>query len=85
VTTDCDTLVHEENRQIRRLRMTIDLVCTALHTEPLTVDDALDLMNFARRKTIELFPDKEGTFDLIYGPRLARIIAERFGDRAESL
>jgi len=83
VTTEFDTLVHEENRRIRRLRRTIDLVCTALYTEPLTVDDALDLMNFARRRTIELFPDKEDTFDLIYGSRLARIIAERFGGRAE--
>ena len=78
MTAGFDTLVCEENRRIRRLRRTIDLVCAALYSEPLTVDDALDLMNFARRKTIELFPDKEAVFDLIYSPRLARIVAERF-------
>ena len=84
MTTNFDILVHEENRRIRLLCRTIDLVCTALYSEPLTVDDALDLMNFARRKTIELFPDKESVFNLIYSPRLVRIIAERFGDRVES-
>ena len=78
MTADFDTLVCEENRRIRRLCRTIDLVCAALYSESLTVDDALDLMNFARRKTIELFPDKETVFDLIYSPRLARIVAERF-------
>jgi hypothetical protein len=75
---DYDLLVYEENRRILRLRRTIDLVCAALYSESLTVDDALDLMNFARRKTVELFPDKETVFDLIYSPRLARIVAERF-------
>jgi len=83
VTADFDMLVCEENRLIRRLRRTIDLVCTALYSEPLTVDDALDLINFARRKTIELFPGKEAVFDLIYSPRLTRIVAERFAGQID--
>ena len=83
MTADFDMLVCEEDRRIRRLRRTIDLVCTALYSEPLTVDDALDLMNFARRETIELFPEKEAVFDLIYSPRLARIVAERFAGRID--
>jgi len=82
VTADYDSLARDETRRVRRLCRTIDLVCTALYTEPLSVDDALDLVNFARRRTLDLFPDKEPVFDLIYGPRLARIIAERFGGPA---
>ncbi len=76
---DPESLEREENRRIRELRRTIDLVGVALCTEPLTVDDALDLVNFARRRTLELFPGTEDTFELIYAPRLARIIRERFG------
>ncbi len=76
---DVESLVKDENRRIRWLRRTIDLAGIALSCEPLTIDEALDLVNFARRQTLALFPGTEDKFDLIYSPRLARIIAERFG------
>ncbi|MCD6288176.1 MAG: hypothetical protein J7M12_03585 [Candidatus Hydrogenedentes bacterium] len=79
-----DFCVNEENRRIRRLRRTIDLVGVALSCEPITIDEALDLVNFARRQTLELFPGTEDKFSLIYAPRLNRIIAERFGGRISS-
>lgn len=76
---DFESLVNDENRRIRRLRRTIDLVGAALSCEPMMIDEALDLVNFARRQTLDLFPGTEDKFDLIYLPRLGRIIAERFG------
>jgi len=79
-----ETDVQDENRRIRRLCRTIDLICTALYNDTLTVDEALDMVNFARRRTVELFPGTEDVFDLIYAPRLARIVAERFAGTTRS-
>ena len=74
-----EALLKDEGRRIRRLRRTIDLVGVALSCEPLSIDEALDMVNFARRRTLALFPGTQDKFDLIYAPRLSRIIAERFG------
>jgi predicted deacetylase len=69
----------EEDKKMRRLRVIVDLTAGVLTQERLSVDEALDLMNAARHTVLVLFPDKEETYDIIYGRRFARIVKERFG------
>ena len=79
---DYESLIKDENRRIRRLRRTIDLVGVALSCEPLSINEMLDMVNFARRRTLALFPGTEDKFDLIYASRFERLIAQYIDERA---
>jgi hypothetical protein len=45
----------------------------------LTRDEAEDIVATTRRCALELFPDKEDTFDLILAPRFERLMNEFVG------
>ncbi len=69
----------EEARKIRRLQVMISMVMSVIGQDPnLTVEEASELAAGAKRAALAMFPDKELTFDLIYRPRLQRLIRERF-------
>jgi hypothetical protein len=69
----------EEARQIRRLQLMISMVTSVIGQDPnLTVEEASELAAGAKRAALAMFPGKELAFDLIYKPRLQRIIRERF-------
>ncbi|HWP58673.1 MAG TPA: hypothetical protein VNL14_12350 [Candidatus Acidoferrales bacterium] len=68
-----------EERKIRRLRRTVDLTTALLYQADLTLETAQRLVAACKKAALELFPDKEETFDLVYGPRFRRILTERFG------
>jgi hypothetical protein len=64
---------------IRRLQIMIGMVMSVIHQDPnLTIEDAADLAAGAKRAALAMFPDKELAYDLIYKPRLQRLISERF-------
>jgi hypothetical protein len=44
----------------------------------LTLEEAREVVNHAKQTALQLFPDKEATFDLIYGPRFRRILSEKY-------
>jgi hypothetical protein len=44
----------------------------------LTVEEASELAAGAKRAALAMFPDKELAFDILYKPRLQRLINERF-------
>jgi hypothetical protein len=44
----------------------------------LTLREAFEIIKNTRQAALNLFPDKESAFDLIYAPRFRRIIRERF-------
>ena len=44
----------------------------------LTVEDASELGAGARRAALAMFPDKELAYDILYRPRLQRLMNERF-------
>jgi hypothetical protein len=68
-----------EEVRIRRLQIMIGMVMSVIHQDPdLTVEDAADLAAGAKRAALAMFPDKELAYDLIYRPRLQRLINERF-------
>jgi len=69
----------EEARKIRRLQVMISMVISVIGQDPnMTVEEASELAAGAKRAALAMFPDKELAFDLIYRPRLQRIIRERF-------
>ena len=69
----------EEQRKIRRLQMMMDMVMSVISQDPnLTLEEASEMAANARRAALSMFPDKELAYDLIYRPRLRRLINERF-------
>jgi hypothetical protein len=69
----------EESRKIRRLQMMMSMVMSVISQDPnLTVEEASEMVANARRAALIMFPDKELAYDLIYKPRLRRLMNERF-------
>jgi hypothetical protein len=67
-----------EERKLRRLGRAMDLAAVLLWRVDLTLEEAQDVVNHAKRTALELFPEKEETFDLIYGSRFRRILVEKY-------
>jgi len=67
-----------EERKLRRLGRAMDLTAALLWRINLTLEEAQDVVNHAKITALELFPDKEETFDLIYGSRFRRILVEKY-------
>ena len=69
----------EEARKIRRLQVMMSMVMSVISQDPgLTVEEASEMAANARRAALSMFPDKELAFDILYKPRLQRLINERF-------
>jgi hypothetical protein len=68
----------EEERKLRRLGRAMDLTAALLWRVDLTLEEAQDVVNHAKRTALKLFPGKEETFDLIYGSRFRRILVEKY-------
>lgn len=69
----------EENRRLRRLQIMMSMVMSVLGQDPnLTLEEAAQLAADTRRAALALFPGKELAFDILYKPRLQRLIHERF-------
>jgi hypothetical protein len=69
-------LVQEENRRIRLLRISADLLVRTVMTSPVTLADAESMIHGVRMLALKLFPDKGEVFDLIYVPRFRRALRE---------
>jgi hypothetical protein len=69
----------EESRKIRRLQMVVNMVTQVVAQDAtLTVEEASEMVADTRRMALGMFPDKELAFNLIYWPRLQRLMRERF-------
>jgi len=69
----------QERRKIRRLQIMVDMVLSVLSQDPeLTLTEAEDMIASCKTAALAMFPDKELAFDLIYKPRLRRVVDERF-------
>jgi hypothetical protein len=68
----------EENRKIRRLQIMMNMVMSVICQENISVEEASELVANAKRAALAMFPDKELAYDLIYKPRLQRLMRERF-------
>ena len=74
---DKEALLAEE-RRLLRLRRIMDFTAALLWQATFTLGQAQRLIADAKERALELFPDKGETFDLIYGSRFRRILAERY-------
>ncbi|HTX75614.1 MAG TPA: hypothetical protein VMD29_05350 [Terracidiphilus sp.] len=71
--------LQEEARKIRRLQMVVNMVTQVIAQDTsLTVEEASEMVADTRRLALGMFPDKELAFNLIYWPRLQRLMRERF-------
>ena len=71
--------LEEEARKIRRLQVMMGMVMSVIGQDPnLTLEEASELAAGAKKAALAMFPDKELAFDLLYKPRLQRLIRERF-------
>ena len=69
----------DEARKLRRLQLMISMVLSVIAQDSsLTLDEATEMVANARRAALAMFPGKELAFDLIYKPRLQRMMRERF-------
>jgi hypothetical protein len=73
-----EELIKEEEKNMKRLRLIVDLTQAVLMQSDLTLQESLDLMENTKKAALNLFSDKEFVYDLIYTPRFQRIINERF-------
>jgi len=69
----------QEARKIRRLQVMMGMVMSVISQDPsLTVEEASELAAGAKRAALAMFPDKELAYDLLYKPRLQRLMNERY-------
>ena len=69
----------QEARKIRRLQVMISMVMSVISQDPnLTVEEASEMVADAKKAALAMFPDKELAFDIIYKPRLQRLMNERY-------
>jgi hypothetical protein len=69
----------QEAFNIRRLQVMISMVMSVISQDPnLTVEEASELVAGTKRAALAMFPDKELAYDIIYKPRLQRLMKERF-------
>ena len=69
----------EEQRQIRRLQMMMNMVMQVIAQDgALSVDEASQMIADARIAALAMFPGKELAYDLIWRPRFQRLMQERF-------
>jgi hypothetical protein len=69
----------EESRKIRRLQMVVNMVTQVIAQDSkLSVEQASEMVADTRRLALSMFPDKELAFNLIFWPRLQRLMRERY-------
>lgn len=68
----------QENRKVRRLQIVVDLVMNILWQSDVPVEEAAAMVAQTRQYALNLFPDKELAYDLIYHARFKRLLAEKY-------
>ena len=69
----------EELRKIRRLQVMMNMVMSVISQDVnMTVEEASEMVAEAKRAALAMFPDKELAYDLIYRPRLQRLMKEKY-------
>jgi hypothetical protein len=71
--------IQQEAAKIRRLQIMISMVMSVISQDPnLTVEEASELVAGTKRAALAMFPDKELAYDILYRPRLQRLMRERY-------
>ncbi len=71
--------LEDEGRKLRRLQIMMSMVMSVISQDTeLSVEEASELAANAKRAALAMFPDKEFAYDILYKPRLQRLMAERY-------
>ena len=71
--------IREEALRARRLQFLVDMVMSVISQDPkMPLEEASELVAGTRRAALNLFPDKEFAYDIIYKPRLQRLLVEKY-------
>ena len=70
--------IQEESQRARRLQFLVSLVTSVIGQGNLPIEEASELVASTKRAALNLFPDKELAYDLIYQPRLQRLLREKY-------
>ena len=73
-----DDAIAEESRRVRRLQLTVRLVMNVISQSNLPFEEASRMVAATRQVALTLFPGKEETYDLLYQPRLQRLLAQKY-------
>jgi shikimate 5-dehydrogenase len=68
----------EENRKVRRLQIVVNLILNVVAQTDMPIEEASELVAQTRRFALDLFPDKELAYDIIYQPKFKRLLAEKY-------
>ena len=71
--------IEEENRKVRRLQVVVGLVMSTIRQSDIPIEEASELVASTREFALQLFPDKELAYDLIYASRFRRLLSEKYG------
>ena len=71
--------IQEEAKRARRLQFLVSLVMSVISQScDMPVEEASELVAGTKRAALALFPDKEFAYDIIYKPRLQRLLQEKY-------
>lgn len=68
----------EESRRLRRLQLTVRVVMNVISEGNLPFEEASRMVAATRRVALNMFPGKEQAYDLLYQPRLQRLLAQKY-------
>ncbi len=70
--------VKEEDRRLRHLKFIVNLTMSVIAQSDLSLEEASKMVASTREVALRLFPGKETAYDLIYKPRLQRLLNEKY-------
>lgn len=71
--------IREEAKRVRRLQIMVNLVISVIsQSHNMPVEEASEMVAATKRAALAMFPDKESTYDIIYKPRLQRLLQEKY-------
>lgn len=68
----------EEERKLRRLRFIVDFALNYIRQNDISLEEALSICEGVKRHALNMFPDKEETFNIVYAPRFRRLLNEKY-------
>jgi hypothetical protein len=70
--------IQQEDRKIRHLRQMIDFTSILIIQSDMDLEEARRHVAALREFALRLFPGKSEVFDMVYGPRLKRLLVEKY-------
>lgn len=70
--------IKAEDKKIRLLRRMVDLTMSIIIETDMTLEEASRHAAGVRELALRLFPGKGDVFDLVYGPRLKRLLRDKY-------